>query len=121
MQVRIILLFIYSKFVGDAAIAMAPLPWATARRVGASQENMPLTKVFNRRLRLCLHYRLMENERRIRSNKSRPLLEPAVRSGILAAPLVLMLAAIVVLSGGEPKQSTMIDQTFTGSVSPLKR
>lgn len=63
----------------------------------------------------------MEKQRPIRNGKSRHMLEPAVRSGILAAPLVLMLAVIVILSGAEPKLSAMVDQTFTSSISPLKR
>ncbi|ERI16536.1 hypothetical protein O206_02025 [Ochrobactrum sp. EGD-AQ16] len=30
-----------------------------------------------------------------------------------------MLAIVVILSGAEPKLSAMIDQTFTGSISPI--
>ncbi|KAB2683971.1 hypothetical protein F9K78_05245 [Brucella pseudintermedia] len=61
----------------------------------------------------------MKNRQSTRNNKTRRILEPAVRSGILAAPLILMLAIVVVLSGAEPKLSAMIDQTFTGSISPI--
>jgi len=61
----------------------------------------------------------MRNEQSTRNNKTRRILEPAVRSGILAAPLILMLAIVVILSGAEPKLPAMIDQTFTGSISPL--
>jgi len=61
----------------------------------------------------------MRNEQSTRNNKTRRILEPAVRSGILAAPLILMLAIVVLLSGAEPKLAAMIDQTFTGSISPL--
>jgi hypothetical protein len=61
----------------------------------------------------------MRNEQSTRNNKTRRILEPAVRSGILAAPLILMLAIVVILSGAEPKLAAMIDQTFTGSISPL--
>jgi len=59
----------------------------------------------------------MRNQQSTQSKKTRRILEPAVRSGILAAPLILMLAIVVVLSGAEPKLSAMIDQTFTGSIS----
>jgi len=45
----------------------------------------------------------MKNRQSTRNNKTRRILEPAVRSGILAAPLILMLAIVVVLSGAEPK------------------
>ncbi|PJR94573.1 hypothetical protein CN878_07600 [Ochrobactrum sp. 695/2009] len=61
----------------------------------------------------------MRNRQSTRHNRTRRIFEPAVRSGILAAPLILMLAIVVILSGAEPKLSAMIDQTFTGSISPI--
>jgi len=39
----------------------------------------------------------MKNRQSTRNNKTRRILEPAVRSGILAAPLILMLAIVVCL------------------------
>ncbi|MBC2886709.1 hypothetical protein H7Q97_15055 [Ochrobactrum sp. CM-21-5] len=49
------------------------------------------------------------------------IVEPAVRSGILAAPLIVMLIIVAVLSGAEPKLLAVIDQTITGSITPLLR
>ncbi len=63
----------------------------------------------------------MRNQPSVRNRKSRPILEPAIHSGILAAPLILMLALVVFLSGEEPKLSVTLDHTLTGSISPVNR
>ncbi|AIN84210.1 hypothetical protein IL60_0212645 [Brucella inopinata BO1] len=56
-----------------------------------------------------------------RSSSRSKILEPAVRSGILAAPLILMLAIIVLLSNTNSRLPNIVDHTMTSSIAHTPR
>ncbi|MFK4820975.1 hypothetical protein ACI0FS_12365 [Ochrobactrum quorumnocens] len=53
----------------------------------------------------------------MRKRSRSPIAETAIRSAILAAPMVLAMLAVYSAYGSDSRMTVAIDQTITGSIS----